>query len=151
MVPVDYRFFKNKRNKNALFPERASKISFCGLSFMLPDVLPFHCSPNALILPAEFITLSFIHSSMALQPIVGPWPLLQFRNLFYIDGGAPWTSDQPVARPQPTHRTTQTQINVHTDIHAVSVIQTHDPSVRANGESPCLRQRGHLIGLPAYH
>jgi hypothetical protein len=25
---------------------------------------------------------SFIHSSMALQPFVGPWPLLQFRNLF---------------------------------------------------------------------
>jgi hypothetical protein len=24
---------------------------------------------------------SFIHSSMALQPFVGPWPLLQFRNL----------------------------------------------------------------------
>jgi hypothetical protein len=23
------------------------------------------------------------HSSMALQPFVGPWPLLQFRNLFY--------------------------------------------------------------------
>jgi hypothetical protein len=28
----------------------------------------------------------FIHSSMALQPFVGPWPLLQFRNLFYTDG-----------------------------------------------------------------
>jgi hypothetical protein len=25
---------------------------------------------------------SFIHPSMALQPFVGPWPLLQFRNLF---------------------------------------------------------------------
>jgi hypothetical protein len=52
--------------------------------------------------------LSFIHSSMALQPFVGPWPLLQFRNPFYTDGRTPWTSDQPVARPLPTHRTTQT-------------------------------------------
>jgi hypothetical protein len=52
---------------------------------------------------------SFIHSSMALQPFVGPWPLLQFRNLFYTDGRTRWTSDQPVARPLPTHRTTQTQ------------------------------------------
>jgi hypothetical protein len=24
----------------------------------------------------------FIHSSVVLQPILGPWPLLQFRNLF---------------------------------------------------------------------
>jgi hypothetical protein len=51
----------------------------------------------------------FIHSSMALQFFAGPWPLLQFRNLCYTDGRTPWTSDQPVARPLPTHRTTQTQ------------------------------------------
>jgi hypothetical protein len=40
------------------------------------------------------------HSSMALQPFVRPWPLLQFRNLFYADGRTPWISDQPVARPR---------------------------------------------------
>jgi hypothetical protein len=53
---------------------------------------------------------SFIHSSMALQPFVGPRPLLQFRNLFYTDGRTPCTSDQPIERPLPTHRATQTQI-----------------------------------------
>jgi hypothetical protein len=26
--------------------------------------------------------LAFIHSSKVLQPFVGPWPLLQFRNFF---------------------------------------------------------------------
>jgi hypothetical protein len=52
-----------------------------------------------------------IHSSMALQPFAGPWPLLLFRNHFYTDGRNPWTGDQPVARPLPTHRTTQTQNN----------------------------------------
>jgi hypothetical protein len=31
--------------------------------------------------------------------------------IFYTDGRAPWTSNQPVARPVPTHRTTQTQNN----------------------------------------
>jgi hypothetical protein len=51
----------------------------------------------------------FIHSSMALQPLVGPWPLLHFRNLFYTDGRTSLTSDHPVARPLPTHTTTQTQ------------------------------------------
>jgi hypothetical protein len=50
-----------------------------------------------------------IHSSMALQTFVGPWPLLQFRNHFYTDGRTPRTSDQPVAVPLRTHRTTQTQ------------------------------------------
>jgi hypothetical protein len=55
---------------------------------------------------------SFIHSSMALQPFVGPWLLLQFRNIFYTDGRTPWTSDQPVSRPLPTHRTTHTQTSM---------------------------------------
>jgi hypothetical protein len=44
---------------------------------------------------------------MALQPF-GPWPLFQFLNL-YIVSRIPWTADQTVARPLPTHRTTQTQ------------------------------------------
>jgi hypothetical protein len=58
---------------------------------------------------APGVWMTFIHSSVALQPFVGPWPLLQFHNLFYTDGRTPWTSDQPLARPLPKHRTTQTQ------------------------------------------
>jgi hypothetical protein len=45
---------------------------------------------------------------MALQSFVGPWPLFQFLNLYTV-GRTSWTGDQPVARPLPTHRTTQTQ------------------------------------------
>jgi hypothetical protein len=49
-----------------------------------------------------------VYLSMALQPFVGPWPLFQFLNPIHspydsMNGG------QPVARPLPTHRTTQTQ------------------------------------------
>jgi hypothetical protein len=51
---------------------------------------------------------SFIHSSMTLQRFAGPWPLLQFRNLFYTEARTPYTSDQPIVRPLPTHRATQT-------------------------------------------
>jgi hypothetical protein len=51
---------------------------------------------------------SFIHSLKDLQPFVGHWPLFQFLNLYTV-GRTPWTSDKPVARPLPTHRTTQTQ------------------------------------------
>lgn len=43
-------------------------------------------------------------------------------------------SDQLVARPLP---------NINTDIHASSVIQTHDPSVQASKDSSCLRPYGH--------
>jgi hypothetical protein len=99
------------------------------------------CSWFSSVPPSKFRD-SFIHSSMALYPFVGPWPLLQFRNLFYTDGRTPWTSDQPVARPLPTHRTTQ-RINAHTDIHALSGIRTHDPSVRVSEDSSCRRPRGH--------
>jgi hypothetical protein len=38
----------------------------------------------------------------------GPWPFIQLPNLYTV-GRTLWTSDQPVARPLPTHRTTQTQ------------------------------------------
>jgi hypothetical protein len=55
-----------------------------------------------------FSTHSF-QPSMALQNFIGPWPLLRFPNLFYTGGRTPWTTDQPIARPLPTHRTTQTQ------------------------------------------
>jgi hypothetical protein len=51
---------------------------------------------------------------MALQPFIGPWPLLQFPNLFYTDGRTPWTGDQSV----------YTQDNTNTDIHALSGILT---------------------------
>jgi hypothetical protein len=32
---------------------------------------------------------------------------------------------------------------MHTDIHALSGIRTHDPSLRAKEDSSCLRPRGH--------
>jgi hypothetical protein len=37
-----------------------------------------------------------------------PWPLFQFLNPYTV-GRTPWKGDQPVAKPLPTYRTTQTQ------------------------------------------
>jgi hypothetical protein len=59
------------------------------------------------ILIAIAILLMF-HSIMAVQSIVGPWLPFQFLSLYTV-GRTPWTGDQPVARPLPTHRTIQTQ------------------------------------------
>jgi hypothetical protein len=83
--------------------------------------------------------------SMALPAHSGPRPLTQFRNHFFTDGRTPWTSDQPVARPLPKHRTKQTQNKcIHTtNIHALSVIRTHDPSLRASEDNSYLRPRGY--------
>jgi hypothetical protein len=62
-------------------------------------------------LNSNFCSDSSIHSFIngCIQPFIGPWPFLQFRNLCYTDGRTHWMGDQPVARPLPTHRTTQTQ------------------------------------------
>jgi hypothetical protein len=62
-----------------------------------------------------FINVIYIKHSFIIGTtvFVGPWPLLQFPNLFYTDERTPWTSDQPVARPLPTHRTTQTKKRTH--------------------------------------
>jgi hypothetical protein len=45
---------------------------------------------------------------MALQPSVGPWPLFSF-FIFLHSRQDSLDGDQPVARPLPTQRTTQTQ------------------------------------------
>jgi hypothetical protein len=46
--------------------------------------------------------------------------------------------DQPVAKPVPTYKTTQT----HKNMHASSGIGTHDLSVGAGEDSSCLGTRG---------
>jgi hypothetical protein len=61
------------------------------ITLLKPFVTYFHSFIHSFI-------HSLTHSSIALQPFVGPGPLLQFRNLFYTVGRTPWKSDQPVAR-----------------------------------------------------
>jgi hypothetical protein len=80
---------------------------------------------------------SFINGSTAL---VGPRPLLRFRNLFYTNGRSPWTSDQPVARPLHTHRTTQTR---HKCTQTSMPWMGFEPTNPASEDSSCLRPCGH--------
>jgi hypothetical protein len=42
--------------------------------------------------------------------LLGPDLFFSFVIFFYRDVRTPWTSDQPVTRPLPTHRILQTQI-----------------------------------------
>jgi hypothetical protein len=91
---------------------------------MIPSYFPILSQMN----PVDTHFHSF-HSSLALQRFVGPWPLLQFRNLFYTVGMTPWTGDQPIARPLPTHRTTQSQNKrTQTSMHCMEF----EPKIRAS-------------------
>jgi hypothetical protein len=90
------------------------------------------------VLRRIFGSHSFIHQWLY-SPLLGPGLFFSFMIFFYTDGTTPWRSDQLVARPLPTYRTTQTQDK---RTHALIGIRTHDPSVRASEDSSCLRPRG---------
>jgi hypothetical protein len=99
--------------------------------------------PKSVLKPHSFIH-SFIHSSMALQPLfIGPWPLLQFRDLFTQTVGL---LGRVISSSQGRYLRTEQhkhRINAHTNIHASSRIRTYDPSVRASEDSLCLRPLGY--------
>jgi hypothetical protein len=78
------------------------------------------------------------------KAIQGPGLLFSSVIILYR-GRTPWSSDQFVVRPLPTHRTAQIQNKrIHTpNIHALSGIRTHDRGVRMSQDIPCLRSRGH--------
>jgi hypothetical protein len=65
--------------------------------------------------------------------LYSPWTLAAFFSFLiqYTVGRTPWKGDQPVARPQPTHRTTQTQ-------HKRT--QTSMPRVRLEATIPMLKR-----------
>jgi hypothetical protein len=119
--------------------------------FLIPKVASYWmCSANQVeyLLPSCVRVPDTNFSPQWLfQPIQGPGPLFS-SVIIFTDGRTPLTSDQPVARPLPTHRTTQTQ-NKRIDtpsppnIHILSGIRSHDPNVRAIEESSCLRSRGY--------
>jgi hypothetical protein len=83
--------------------------------------------------PGTGIALPFI---MVLRPFVGPSPLFSFLILYTVFR-TPWTG---ISLSQGRYLYTEEnkhRINAHnTDIHALSGMRTHDPSVRANEDSP---------------
>jgi hypothetical protein len=86
--------------------------------------------------------------TMALPAHSGPRPLIQFRKQFSKMIGL---LGRVISHSQGRYlnRTTQTQNKgIHTpNIHALSGIRTHDPSVRASGDSSCLNPAGYCDRL----
>jgi hypothetical protein len=77
-----------------------------------PIIYIQECSKLSLILTKKQVHCQTqTHRSICLwlySPFVRPWSLFHFLNIYTV-GRAPWTRDQPVARPLATHRTTQTE------------------------------------------
>jgi hypothetical protein len=88
-----------------------------------------------------------IYLSMALQAVFGPWPLLQFLNL-YIVGRTLWTGYQPAARPLLTHRTTQTQNKrTHTSMSPVGC----EPTIPAFERAKTVHALDHAATVTGTH
>jgi hypothetical protein len=79
---------------------------------------------------------------MALQPLWTVAAFFQFLNLCTV-GRTPWTGDQPVARPLPTHMITQTQ-NKRTQYRHPCLEWNSNPRPEcwAGEDGSCLRPRG---------
>jgi hypothetical protein len=82
------------------------------------------------------------------SPFVGPWPIFQVLNPIELLGrGISTLKSRYLHTQRHKHR-----VNPHTDIHDLSGIRNHDPSVRAGEDSWCLRPSGHCdprkYGLP---
>jgi hypothetical protein len=88
------------------------------------------------------ISSKCIHSlSMTLQSFVRPWPLFSFLILYPV-GRTPRMGDQSVARPLPTHKTTQIK-NKRTEIST--------PRMGFNPRCQRSSERRHFIVRPRGH
>jgi hypothetical protein len=104
------------------------------LDWRLQNKLYYHTVSHAAINSWHYLSLFPVAPTLGHRASVKRFVSLQFFNSKTV-GRSPRMGDQPVARPLPL----QTQTN----IHALSGIRTHDPSVRASEDNSCLRRRGH--------
>jgi hypothetical protein len=82
-----------------------------------PHIRQQQLAPGHVLLVSRFSNLAYVtllreYISIYLWlycPWLGPRLLFSFVIFFYTPGRSHWTSDELVARPLPTHRTTQTQ------------------------------------------
>jgi hypothetical protein len=85
--------------------------------------------------------------SLSLYESTPLWILAAFWALIlYTAGRTPWTGDQP-CRKAATYTQNKTNMEeTHTDIHALSGIRTHDPTVRAGEDGSNLDCAATIIG-----
>jgi hypothetical protein len=113
----------------------SSEATGCFLPLQWPDTIQHLREINPFIHPtARPPVRPYFHTSMAVQPCVGLWPLFIFL-IFYTVGRTSWTGNKSVARPLPAH-TGQHKHRINADRH---------PCLKWDmGEvNSCFRPRGH--------
>jgi hypothetical protein len=85
---------------------------------------------------------TFIHLSVALQPLLNP---VRFFSFLIYTQSVGLLGRGSAQRKAATYTNTE---YTQTDIHAWTGIRTHDLSVRAGKDISCLRQRGHCDRWP---
>jgi hypothetical protein len=109
---------------------REKDLSFTVKSKSVSSVCTLYATKIIIIIIIIIINPYHYFIIMALRHLALPWSLFYFSFLIlYTIGRTPWTGDKPLARPPPTHRTTQTEWT-HTGIHASSGIRYHDLGVQ---------------------
>jgi hypothetical protein len=94
------------RGRLVMHKEWKYNTSYQQLHFLLRlNSLTFNCSRHVYL--NLTCTVYCIFFSLWLCRPFGPWPLFQFLNLYRVCR-TPWTGDQPITRPLPTHRATKT-------------------------------------------
>jgi hypothetical protein len=82
---------------------------------------------------------------MTLPAHSGPRPLIRFRNLFSQSVGL---LGRVISPSQGRYLNTGQYKHINTqNIHGLSGIRTHDPSIRASKDSSCFIPRGHCDRL----
>jgi hypothetical protein len=106
------------------------------ISIYLPVYLSLHLSIFQSICLSVYLSVC-LSTYLWFHSPCGPWPLFQFLDLCTVRR-TPWTGDQPVARPLPTHRIAQTQ-NKRT--------QTYKPQVGFEPTIPVVERSKTVLAL----
>jgi hypothetical protein len=116
-------------------PDEAAPGTYCTRGWVVPRTSKEILDRRNLLLLERIVPY--------LQPVVGPWPLLQFLGHFTQSVGLLGRGISPLQGRYLHTEQHKHRVKAHTDIHAWSGIRAHDPSDRASEDSSCLRPRGH--------
>jgi hypothetical protein len=104
-----------------------------------------HCNMSYTLILQSIYILLFLSccSQLEQRASVKRFVSLQLHDHF-ADDRTPWTGDQPVARPIPKRRTTQTYNKfINTNVQALCGIRTHEPGFQASEDNKYLTPPGY--------
>jgi hypothetical protein len=131
-----------QKQSDAACNEGCFKIArFCEIAYIRKAITRTAC-----IYVNKYVTVAInnpVHTSLALQPYVGPEVHFWFPDQFLAYGRTPWTSDRSVARPLSAQNNTTYRDQRKTSMPSAGFEPaTHCTCV----QGPCLGPRGFWLG-----